>query len=57
MGCLRGIGIGPIQLGKPQQNAYVERHNRTVHYDWLGQFFVRGAGPCCQLVVGLQRAA
>lgn len=23
--------------GKPQQNAYVERYNRTVRYDWLGQ--------------------
>ena len=23
--------------GKPQQNAYVERYNRTVRYDWLNQ--------------------
>lgn len=23
--------------GKPQQNAYIERYNRTVRYDWLGQ--------------------
>ena len=22
---------------KPQQNAYIERYNRTVRYDWLGQ--------------------
>jgi putative transposase len=21
--------------GQPQQNAYVERYNRTVRYDWL----------------------
>jgi putative transposase len=26
-----------IQPGNPQQNAYVERFNRTVRYDWLGQ--------------------
>lgn len=27
-----------IQPGNPQQNAYVERFNRTVRYDWLGQY-------------------
>lgn len=26
-----------IQSGNPQQNAYIERYNRTVRYDWLGQ--------------------
>ena len=26
------------QPGKPQQNAYVERFNRTVRYDWLTQY-------------------
>jgi hypothetical protein len=31
----RGIRIGFIQPGQPQQNAYVERYNRTVRYDWL----------------------
>lgn len=31
------IRIEYIQPGKPQQNAYVERYNRTVRYDWLGQ--------------------
>jgi putative transposase len=33
----RGIRIDFIQPGKPQQNAYVERYNRTVRYDWLSQ--------------------
>jgi len=27
-----------IQPGNPQKNAYVERHNRTVRYDWLAQY-------------------
>ena len=34
----RGIRLEYIQPGKPQQNAYVERFNRTVRYDWLGQY-------------------
>jgi putative transposase len=32
------IRIEHIQPGKPQQNAYVERFNRTVRYDWLSQY-------------------
>jgi putative transposase len=31
------IRLEHIQPGKPQQNAYVERYNRTVRYDWLNQ--------------------
>ncbi len=27
-----------IQPGNPQQNAYVERYNRTVRYEWLAQY-------------------
>ena len=33
----KGIRIVHIQPGKPQQNGYVERYNRTVRYDWLNQ--------------------
>jgi putative transposase len=34
----RGIGLTYIQPGKPQQNAYIERYNRTVRHEWLGQY-------------------
>ena len=34
----RDIHIEHIQPGKPQQNAYVERFNRTVRYEWLSQY-------------------
>jgi putative transposase len=33
-----GIRLEHIQPGKPQQNAYVERYNRTIRYDWLAQY-------------------
>ena len=32
------ITLQYIQPGNPQQNAYVERYNRTVRYDWLSQY-------------------
>ena len=34
----QGIRLDHIQPGNPQQNAYVERYNRTVRYDWLNQY-------------------
>ena len=32
-----GVHIQYIQPGKPQQNAYIERYNRTVRHEWLDQ--------------------
>jgi putative transposase len=36
----QGITIGHIQPGKPQQNAYIERYNRTVRHEWLDQHII-----------------
>jgi len=33
------IHITHIQPGKSQQNAYVERFNRTVRDEWLSQYY------------------
>ena len=33
-----GIRLDHIQPGQPQQNAYIERYNRTVRYDWLNHY-------------------
>jgi putative transposase len=34
-----GIAFQYIQPGKPQQNVCVEHFNRTVRYEWLGQYY------------------
>lgn len=34
----RNVRLVYIQPGKPQQNAYIERYNRTVRGKWLGQY-------------------
>jgi putative transposase len=38
------IRLEHIQPGKPQQNAYIERYNRTVRYDWLSQYLFDSIG-------------
>ena len=37
----RGITIQHIQPGQPQQNAYIERYNRTVRHEWLDQYIIK----------------
>jgi len=39
-----GIALDYIQPGNPQQNAYIERYNRTVRYDWLNQHLWESIG-------------
>ncbi|SEN61845.1 putative transposase, partial [Pseudorhodobacter antarcticus] len=36
----RGVTIQHIQPGQPQQNAYIERYNRTVRHEWLDQYII-----------------
>ena len=42
-----GIAFQYIQPGKPQQNAYVERFNRTVRYEWLSQYYWADSSGLC----------
>ena len=41
----RGVELQYIQPGKPRQNAYVERYNRTVRYEWLNQHLFESMEP------------
>jgi putative transposase len=36
----QGISLNHIQPSKPQQNAYIERYNRTVRHEWLDQYII-----------------
>ena len=36
----QNIRLGHIQPGQPQQNAYIERYNRTVRHEWLDQYII-----------------
>ena len=36
----QNISLGHIQPGQPQQNAYIERYNRTVRHEWLDQHII-----------------
>jgi putative transposase len=36
----QGVAIQHIQPGQPQQNAYIERCNRTVRHEWLNQYII-----------------
>lgn len=36
----KSIRLQHIQPGKPQQNAYIERYNRTVRHEWLDQHII-----------------
>jgi len=50
-----GIAIQYIQPGKPQQNAYIERYNRTVRQEWLGRYIfdtIVPLGNCKQSPAG-----
>ncbi len=48
----RGITLAYIQPGKPQQNAYVERCNRTVRHEWLGLYIFESIEEVQQIATG-----
>jgi putative transposase len=36
-----GVTIQHIQPGRPLQNAYVERYNRTVRHEWVDRYIIK----------------
>lgn len=49
----RDIRIDYIQPGKPQQNSYIERANRTIRYSWLSKHLfdsLEGGSGLCHAV-------
>lgn len=52
----RNITLNFIQPGKPQQNAYIERYNRTVRYDWLVQHRFYSLSELQEYVIRLEKA-
>ncbi len=48
----RDIQLHYIQPGNPQQNAYVERFNRTVRYEWLSQYLWADLNEVRQFATG-----
>jgi putative transposase len=36
-----GISMDYLKPGKPQQNAYIERANRKIRYDWLSKYLFK----------------
>jgi putative transposase len=54
-----GVALQHIQPGKPQQNACVERYNRTVRHEWLDQCIteiLEPLGDCMQSPAGQRDA-
>ena len=55
----QGVIIQHIQPGQPQQNAYIERYNRTVRHEWLDQYIIESIEPygdCRQSPAGQRKA-
>ncbi len=49
---MRGIVIQYIPPGKPQQNAYVKRYNRTVRHEWPDQHITESIKEAQEEVAG-----